>query len=310
MPATSARTLKPALGDLPLREIRGPVLDTFYSRLRTCGALCDGRPLVEHRYTQRGQDARGAHDCARAGCRPHACRPMAAGTVRQIAGILSGAFAAAQRWEWTGHNPAGSAKLPKVARTRPQVPSPADVAKLIAAAARDDRPLAVFLWLAAITGARRAELCGLRWHRIDPAAGTVHVARTYVVSGGQRIEKDTKTHQDRRLAIDPATRDMLRGFKEQTAAALAAAGVALAGDAFVFSNDGGTTPWNPDWVTHQVARAAEAAGVAVNIKSLRHYTATHLLAAGVDITNTAALLAGTLTPQAGPARSGGPRSSI
>ena len=65
---------------------------------------------------------------------------------------------------------------------------------------------------------------------------------------------------------------------------------ALAGDAFVFSNDGGTTPWNPDWVTHQVARAAEVAGVAVNIKSLRHYTATHLLAAGVDVNNTAARL--------------------
>ena len=135
-----------------------------------------------------------------------------------------------------------------------------------------------------------AELCGLRWHRIDLDAGIVHVARTYVVSGGQRIEKDTKTHQDRRLAIDPATRDMLRGFNEQTAAARAAAGVKLAGDAFVFSNDGGTTPWNPDWATHQVARAAEVAGVAVNIKSLRHYTATHLLAAGVDVGNTAARL--------------------
>jgi Phage integrase family len=83
---------------------------------------------------------------------------------------------------------------------------------------------------------------------------------------------------------------MLHGFKDKTAAALTAAGVTLAQDAFVFSNDGGTTPWNPDWVTHQVARAAETAGVAVNIKSLRHYTATHLLAAGLDVTNTAARL--------------------
>ncbi len=58
----------------------------------------------------------------------------------------------------------------------------------------------------------------------------------------------------------------------------------------MFSNDGGTTPWNPDRVTHQVARAAAAAGVAVNIKSLRHYTATHLLAADVDINTTAARL--------------------
>jgi integrase len=170
----------------------------------------------------------------------------------------------------------------------PKVPSPGDVATLITTAQQADPALALFVWLAAVTGARRAELCALRWHRIDPGAATIHIARTYVVSGGQRIDKDTKTHQDRRLAIDPATCGLLRGFKEQTAAARAAAGLTLAQDAFVFSNDSGTTPCNPDWVTHQVARAAAAAGVAVNIKSLRHSTATHLPAAGLDITTTAA----------------------
>ena len=35
--------------------------------------------------------------------------------------------------------------------------------------------------------------------------GLVHVAFNYVVRGGQRVRKDTKTHQDRWLAIDPDT---------------------------------------------------------------------------------------------------------
>ena len=44
------RTIKPALGDMELRKLRGPVLDTFYARLRRCGDLaCNRRPFTEHR---------------------------------------------------------------------------------------------------------------------------------------------------------------------------------------------------------------------------------------------------------------------
>ena len=44
------RTIKPALGGMELRKLRGPVLDTFYARLRQCGDLaCTGRPFTEHR---------------------------------------------------------------------------------------------------------------------------------------------------------------------------------------------------------------------------------------------------------------------
>jgi DNA-binding transcriptional regulator YhcF (GntR family) len=39
------------------------------------------------------------HHCRGGGCRPHVCQPMKASTIRGIHSILSGAFAAAQRWE-------------------------------------------------------------------------------------------------------------------------------------------------------------------------------------------------------------------
>jgi hypothetical protein len=45
------RTILPALGSLELRKLRGPVLDTFYARLRRCSNLaCTGRPFTEHRH--------------------------------------------------------------------------------------------------------------------------------------------------------------------------------------------------------------------------------------------------------------------
>jgi Phage integrase, N-terminal SAM-like domain len=44
------RTIMPALGGKQLRKIRGPVLDTFYARLRRCSDLsCTGQPFTEHR---------------------------------------------------------------------------------------------------------------------------------------------------------------------------------------------------------------------------------------------------------------------
>ena len=57
----------------------------------------------------------------------------------------------------------------------------------------------------------------------------------------------------------------------------------------MFSNDPmGANPWNPDCATHKASDLATAACVNLNIKGLRHYTASQLLAAPFDLRNTAA----------------------
>jgi hypothetical protein len=43
-------------------------------------------------------------------------------------------------------------------------------------------------------------------------------------------------------------------------------------------------------VTHKVAEVAESAGISLNVKALRHHTASQLLAGGIDLRNTAARL--------------------
>jgi DNA-binding transcriptional regulator YhcF (GntR family) len=86
------------------------------------------------RPSRRAKPTDPGHDCARSGCAPHSCRPMSAATIRQIHAILSGAFAAAVRWEWIERNPATTAKLPKARPRTATSPLPADIAKVIAAA--------------------------------------------------------------------------------------------------------------------------------------------------------------------------------
>jgi hypothetical protein len=52
------------------------------------------------------------HDCRRAGCQAYVCRPMKPSTTHGTDGILSGAFAMAQRSEWIDRNPTDSARAP------------------------------------------------------------------------------------------------------------------------------------------------------------------------------------------------------
>ena len=198
----------------------------------------------------------------------------------------------AQRWEWMDRNPTEAAKPPPVNTGKSVLATPpADVAKVIAEARAHSAALGLYLWIVVITGARRGELCGLQIRDIDLDQGLIHVAFNYVVKGGKKIRKDTKTHQDRWLAIDPDTCALIASYLDEVRAALAAVGVQLAADAYLFSNDPGhTRPWNPDWATHQISAAADAVGVDLDIKGGRHYTASQLLAAGFDRRNTAARL--------------------
>ena len=44
------RTIKPALGPMKVRKVRGSILDKLYAELKRCGDLsCTGRPFTEHR---------------------------------------------------------------------------------------------------------------------------------------------------------------------------------------------------------------------------------------------------------------------
>jgi len=162
---------------------------------------------------------------------------------------------------------------------------------VVAEARAHSAAMGLYLWLVVVTGIRRGELCGLQIRDVDLDRALVHIAFNYVVRGGQRVRKDTKTHQDRWLAIDPVTCALIESYLGEIRAELAAVGVELRHDAFLFSNDPAhAQPWNPDWISHRVAEIAAAAGVELDIKGGRHYTASQLLAGGFDLRNTAARL--------------------
>ena len=203
------RTIVPAIGGVAADRLTARTLEMLYSELRRCRARCDGRPFIEHR------SENAEHDCAEARCRAHVCRPMAASTVRQIHSIISAALSAAVRWEWIASNPASVARRPRQKAPEPKPPSASDAARLLDTAFAMDDDWGTLVWLVMTTGIRRGEVCALRWRDVDLDDETIAIRRSYTLHKGVGVEKDTKTHQMRRIALDSETVALLREHRER-----------------------------------------------------------------------------------------------
>ncbi|WP_252443964.1 tyrosine-type recombinase/integrase [Pseudonocardia humida] len=303
------RTIEPALGAVPLSKLTPQVLEEFYADLRRCRHRCrDGEPAVDHRTTAPhecrtvrhkrppGRPSSKPHDCAVAGCvtvecPSHRCTPMASSSVRQIHWIIASALAAAVRWEWIRTNPAEHAKKPKQRPPQPEPPSAADAARIIAAAWEQDEEWGTLVWLVMVTGMRRGEVLALRWADVDLELGVMTIRRNYVRTGSRGIEKDTKTHQMRRISLDAETIAVLGDHRtryEQLARSLGGEPIA---QAFLFSRQAARdVPADPSAVTHRYGRMCAALGIDSHLHALRHYSATELLTAGVDLRTVAGRL--------------------
>lgn len=303
--------LGPALGDLPLTKVTARVLEQFYAQLRRCSQLCDGKPYIEHR-TDEDHECRivkhrrppgrppangyPEHDCEKAGCtvvecKQHECRPLSNSTILKVHFAISGAMAAAVRWEWIDSNPAEVAKKPRQPQPAPKPPTVEQASKIIEAAWQQDEDWGALVWLVMVTGMRRAELLGLRWQHVDLTGGTLIVQRNHLRAKGQSYEKGTKTHQERRISLDTATSEILTEHRQRYDAVAAEIGIEPSDEAYLFSHSPTKDrPYSPDAVTHRYADMCAKIGIDTHMHALRHYSATELIQSGVDLRTIAGRL--------------------
>src|SRR6266516_5572026 len=309
--ANARRYIKPVLGDVAIGKITTHMLEEFYAQLRRCRARCNGRSSIEHRVAGQHEcqivrhkrppgrpptSGYPPHDCDTTGCRviecgPHVCQPLSPAMIRQIHITISAAFAAAVRWDWIKTNPADTARTPRLPIPQPDPPSSKEAARIIAAAWEQDDDWGTLVWLTMVTGMRRAELLALRWNDVDLAAGVLEIRRNYVWVRGRGVEKDTKTHRMRRIALDPETVDVLRVHRGRHDDAARAVGVEPTDEAFLFSNEVlHDRPCSPHGVSHRSSAMCAKLGIDSHLHAMRHYSATELLAAGVDLRTVAGRL--------------------
>ena len=220
-------------------------------------------------------------------------KTRASSTVVRIFGVFRLALEQAVRWEWIPVNPCVNARPPKQKRASITPPSIEQLVALLDAARDHDPDVGAFVHLAAATGARRGELCALRWLSLDLDGGTVRISEAVVMGEGDLpVLKDTKTGNVRRIALDAGTVATLREHRARCAERALACGASLPDDGFVFSLDAdGERPWRPDHATAQFERVRIKAEVdGVRLHDLRHYHATRLLTSGVDLATVAGRL--------------------
>jgi hypothetical protein len=157
--------------------------------------------------------------------------------------------------------------------------------KLLEAADEHDPDFGTVLRVLVATGARRGEVCGLRWSDIDFAGATITIRRSVASVAGGTVVKEPKTHAARRIAIDAATLRTLEQRREHAAALADACRLAFDRDGFVFTSEpDGSRPLHPDTITGGFQRLRERTGLSdVRLHDLRHLHATQLLAAGVPV---------------------------
>jgi integrase len=270
--------IRPLLGTVKIGRLDAEVLDSFYAELRRCRKHCARkRGLTDHR-TER------EHECDER-CRPHRCKPLSATTIRHIHFILSGAFKKAIRWGWIKESPTSWAEPPPAPKPNPKPPNAAQAAQIINEAWKDP-DFGALIWTAMTTGARRGELCALQVSSVDFTEGRETLWLEYAIRrepGWGWGKGDLKTHQQRRIALDDETIAVLKEHIERITQRAAEIGVKLKPNAYLFSGAPDSSTWpTPDSVTQRYDRMVTRLGVDTTFHKLRHYSATELIAAGVD----------------------------
>jgi integrase len=222
---------------------------------------------------------------------------LGASGIRSWHALISGALSAGVRWGELDRNVAKQARPPAEPRPSGAAPDPELARQYLAAIENADPTLGALLRLAALTGARRGELCALRWSDLDADRRALAIARNLTSPKGRRYaEGPTKNGRARVIGLSDEALAELVGHRAQREMLCELAGVELDPSGFIFGPDAycdGSTPYRPDHVSKAALRIARDAGLPPEVchpHGLRHYFASQGLAAGADVAAMAAVL--------------------
>ncbi|MDQ6784954.1 MAG: site-specific integrase [Actinomycetota bacterium] len=214
-------------------------------------------------------------------------------TVRHCHRVLAAALKQAQRWGLITRCATDLARPPAMVHRPPPDVDPATLLSVVVDLREREPVTAMAVLLAGVTGARRGELCGLRWSDVDQQRSLLTIARSirHGVDKTVLVVAPTKTGRDRRIALDARTRELLAAYRDQAERWAGAACVELSPDGYILTLDPtGATPLKPDTITAGFTRAARRVGAHLRFHDLRHMSASLLIGAGTDVRTVAGRL--------------------
>jgi integrase len=242
------KNIAPLLGGLVLTKLKPEQISQAYAK-----ALASGR--------RNGSGGLSAH------------------TVTHMHRVLREALQQALRWQMLARNPADAVRPPRIERQQMSVLDTDATIELIEAA----RPYRIFvpILLGVLCGLRRGEIAALRWRSVDLDTGQLMVVASIEQTRAGCREKETKSGRARGVALPVTLIEELRRHRAKQAEELLLLGVRLTDDHYVVMQADGTS-LQPNTLTRVFTDFLTARGLKrVRFHDLRHFHATHMLAAGI-----------------------------
>jgi integrase len=259
-----AAYLAPDVLAMPLAEITPLHLNREWSRLLKCGG-----------HTRKDKTA----------------RQLSPKTVRNIAGVLSSAFARAVKWGLVSSNPVTNSESPRVKKHLAIALTPAQESMLVEAAS-GPWCMRVYLELDSATGCRRGELLALRWS--DIVNGCAIISRSLTQTRAGLMFKGTKTERPRRVVLPASAVAALEEHRTRQDEFRRKFGPDYRADLdLVFANPDGT-PLKPDSISASISALFKRLKIPKpkgnSLHLLRHTHTSVLLAQGVPLPAVSARL--------------------
>lgn len=211
-------------------------------------------------------------------------RTLSAKTIREYHRLIHTVLDQALKEGLVTVNVADRATPPKVEQRDVNYFQPEQVAAIREALEQEPIKWRALVHLLLITGARRGEILGLKWDKVDFNSNQVYICNNILYSADIGIYEDTpKTERSKRyVSLPTETMQLLRQYKAWQNAERLRLGEYYQDKGFVFAQDTGG-PMHPDSVTTWLTRFSKRHGLPhVNAHAFRHTMASMLYFNGVD----------------------------
>lgn len=209
---------------------------------------------------------------------------LSAKTIREHHRLISTVLEQAVKEGLVAFNVAGRVELPKTERREVGYFQPEQIGAIREALEQEPLKWKMLTHLLLITGARRGEVLGLKWNKVDFDLSRIHICNNVLYAPDVGIYEDTpKTPTSNRyVALPTETMQLLRQYKAWQAAERLRLGAYYQDKGFVFAQDNGS-PMHPDTVTNWLKKFSKRHNLPhVNPHAFRHTMASMLYFNGVD----------------------------
>lgn len=219
-------------------------------------------------------------------------KPLARKTIIHYLSFISDVFSYAMRSDLVSDNPCSKVIIPKGESKEKEIYTQEEMQCLLELLMKEPLKFRVFFFLIAYSGFRRGEMLGLEWKDIDWENGVISVRRTsnYVPHIGTYTDTTKTRKSQRSLKLADELIDMLRQWQN-----------AQADEAFKMGDkweetDRIFTRWNGKpldnnapykWLKNLCERNELPF---YGIHSFRHFTASAMISAGLDVTTVSGAL--------------------